>query len=148
MTPTLQGPPNISKKRRAPSLRRCCALLGILVVAVVSGFIAVATYSALSSYIKAAVNPHKASHHDVKINPAVDNAVHPLFDQDTVFDVAASIWLSHSAEDMAHGEPEGIRVTHELNETAIFSQIVMRGVTLSTKNVMTTVHYELPLTHL
>jgi hypothetical protein len=146
MTPDLQVPP-VRTPRRAPSLARCCIVLGIIVAVAVSGFIAVVISASTYQYIRSVVNPHKDAHHNHKIGSIV-GAVQPLFDKDVKFDVAASVWMRHSADDLANGTPEGLVVTHGVNETVLLSEIVMHGVSMTTLNAMASVDFELPLEHL
>lgn len=146
MTPELQVPPPRAK-RRAPSLARCCVVLGIIVAVVVVGFFTVVISASTYQYIRSIVNPHKDAHHDHKKGTLV-GAVHPLFDKDVKFDVAASVWMRHSAEDLEKSEPDGLIVTHGVNETALLSEIVMHGVSMTTLNAMASVDFELPLEHL
>ncbi|KAF6745662.1 hypothetical protein DFP72DRAFT_925470 [Ephemerocybe angulata] len=130
-------------KRRGPSrlkrlMFRGCMVVSCLVVLGIAKFASV--------LYKRAQFPHQFMYKDLKPEEVEDwsNVVRPLVDENTKFDIVATVWVANRTFDFTLGN-EWAQWAGQSPEEHIFSGVIFRGVTLSDKHVHARVNLSIPL---
>ncbi|KAG6826503.1 hypothetical protein H0H92_015576 [Tricholoma furcatifolium] len=152
------GPPRRSRSGCKCLFFSCCGVFSLGIIA----FVLYLFSQFATAFLNAFLTPHKALYYNsatqtvTNINRAT--VVRPLVDSEQTFDLAATVWL-RTSKDATHvdgiyvtrgekavedAEHEAEGVVNGLEEQALFSDIIFRGVRLSDKNLHTTVNFTLP----
>ena len=149
---------NSKPRRQRPGLSPCRCLLytvGVVGGALVAIFVVSTGYAAWQGW-KGANDPHSPHRLDPKLEHNISdvNLVRAIIDGQTRFDVAVSVWvtLPDSQQDesirgltFVQAEQQGLE---RPKEQVLFSDIVLRDVSLHAKGLKTKVKYRLPLERL
>lgn len=143
------GPP----RRRKTKLGCKCALYAVLLLLSLGfGWIA---YRALDDRLKSYRDPYSFLYQDLKEAYRPQDVVRPLVDSNQTFDVVATVWLRSPKKDAPNNEYEvdwyhndlhwmKSRRDLKLEETAIFSDTVFKGLRLQDKSKKTSVDFQVP----
>ncbi|WRT66037.1 uncharacterized protein IL334_002989 [Kwoniella shivajii] len=155
------------------TIERCLAVSCVLVVCGIGLVVTFAVFSFVKSTVQTVRDPHKSLLYNGTVTPDLTSAqvVRPLIDEETKFDILLTIysripndetgykdeyedesqaWNStdYSRDIMAIAAKTGIppvEVKHLPTEKVIFEDVILKGLSLSDRDVEKTVKIELPL---
>ncbi|KAG6825244.1 hypothetical protein H0H92_004300 [Tricholoma furcatifolium] len=152
------GPERRSRSGCKCSFFSCCGVLSVGIIA----FVLYLCLQYANEFLNALLTPHEVLYYK-SATQTVTNinrvaVVRPLVDREQTFDLAATVWLRTSkeathiggiyaaegAEAVEDAELEAGGAVNGVEEQALFSDIIFRGVRLSDKNLHTTVNFTLP----